>query len=344
MIRLPFALILFLILGLGPGHAQSIMPPVWQSKHFTDHPLVGKAFLANGRAVDDSKLALALALYPFVLIGEQHDNPDHHIIQGRLLDTAVQNGRKPSVVLEMVPRSMYEAVRSYDLEKDPRLDAFAKGLKWEERGWYSWDIYRPMALAAARNGLQFAPGNLSNEVTRKIADEGYNALIPKFVQDFGLLKPLPPTAALDLNQELEASHCGMLPKEAIGKMAKVQRARDGSMAEALKTWSGPQGTVLIAGNGHIRKDRGVPWVLRQLLPGSTLQKVSETLTIRVPRANSVSIALLEVSPDKPNFEDYELEDGRGNPLYDLIIFTPAYDVSDPCIAMREHFKNKKKEN
>jgi uncharacterized iron-regulated protein len=67
--------------------------------------------------------------------------------------------------------------------------------------------------------------------------------------------------------------------------------------------------VLIAGNGHVRKDRGVPWYLARLRPG----------------ARSVSIGLLEVTDDM-------LEPAKSPLPYDYVWFTPRVDDSEPCEA------------
>ncbi|MGH6914009.1 MAG: ChaN family lipoprotein, partial [Geminicoccales bacterium] len=90
-------------------------------------------------------------------------------------------------------------------------------------------------------------------------------------------------------------------------MMRVQRARDAMMADRLAATSGKAGGVLIAGNGHVRKDRGVPWYLARLRPD----------------ARSVSIGLLEVQDDV-------LEPPPDLP-YDYVWFTPRIDDSgDPC--------------
>ena len=67
-------------------------------------------------------------------------------------------------------------------------------------------------------------------------------------------------------------HCGM-PADTLGpviqQMAIGQRMRDSAFADAL-TRGGAAGGVLIAGSGHTRTDRGVPWVLRQMDPAAKI--------------------------------------------------------------------------
>ena len=63
-----------------------------------------------------------------------------------------------------------------------------------------------------------------------------------------------------------------------------------------------------------------------------------------PNAHTLSVAIVEVRPDASTFDDYNFIDGSGNPLYDYVIFTPKYDVTDHCAAMREQFGGAKGAN
>ena len=62
--------------------------------------------------------------------------------------------------------------------------------------------------------------------------------------------------------EVRDSHCGALPEPLVSPMAKAQIARDVVMAETLRAHAA-NGVVLIAGNGHVRTDIGVPFWLRR---------------------------------------------------------------------------------
>jgi uncharacterized iron-regulated protein len=62
--------------------------------------------------------------------------------------------------------------------------------------------------------------------------------------------------------EVRDSHCGALPESMVSPMAKAQIARDVVMAETMRAHAAT-GVVLIAGNGHVRKDIAVPFWLRR---------------------------------------------------------------------------------
>jgi uncharacterized iron-regulated protein len=57
-------------------------------------------------------------------------------------------------------------------------------------------------------------------------------------------------------QEIVAGHCNMLPEMMVGGMVNAQVARDIWMARIIREQR-PRDVVLIAGNGHVRKDIGV---------------------------------------------------------------------------------------
>jgi uncharacterized iron-regulated protein len=112
-----------------------------------------------------------------------------------------------------------------------------------------------------------------------------------------------------LQDELRAAHCERPPGLVVIGMMRVQRARDAMMADRLAAAAGKGGGILIAGNGHIRSDRGVPWYLARLRPG----------------ARSVSIGLLEVSDD--------MREPAADLPYDYVWFTPRIDHrGDACEA------------
>ena len=61
-------------------------------------------------------------------------------------------------------------------------------------------------------------------------------------------------------QEVLKAHCGQLPLSMAAGMAKAQIARDIVMTEKLLQQN--RRSILIAGNGHVRKDIGVAYWLR----------------------------------------------------------------------------------
>ena len=108
-------------------------------------------------------------------------------------------------------------------------------------------------------------------------------------------------------------------------MIVAQRARDAQMAEALLTVPTSGGAVLIAGNGHVRNDYGVPAYIRRLDPGT----------------RTVSIALLEVDGERTTVERYA-DRFSGRFPFDYVWFTPAVDDEDPCEKFRKSLERLKR--
>ena len=124
----------------------------------------------------------------------------------------------------------------------------------------------------------------------------------------GLDQSWPPPLSNALMEELVIAHCGQAPAHVVLGMYRVQRARDAMMADRLAAASGRAGGILIAGNGHVRADRGVPWYLARIDPDAAV----------------VSVGLLEVHDELTVVPD--------TLPYDYVWFTPRVTNEDPCAA------------
>lgn len=290
-----------LIAGCAPG---SLAPTA------DDNPLIGRIWdlRANRFVTPDAAMARAQAAR-IVILGEAHDNAEHHRLQARILESIVQSGRRPVLAMEQFDRENQpglDAARARD-ERDPERIAQAGHL--DREGW-RWPDYKPLIEVAARYGLALRAANLSREDARALMRSG---------------KPAPdlPVAPASLRTALEADiidgHCGHRPSAAtLAAMVEAQRARDAQMAKSL-AHAGEAGVVLISGAGHARRDRAVPFYL----------PVSE-------RESVLSLAFVEVESGKTAPGDYT-DPARGagsEPGYDLIWFTPRAPREDPCINLR----------
>lgn len=291
--------------------ACSVAPQAWQENGGATHPLVGQIYrIADARRVSESDLFEAASAADFVLIGERHDNRDHHRRQARIVRSLQRDGNRPrAVAFEMIGTDRQLDVVEY-LDQHPG-DAAGLGaaVDWESRGWPAWALYEPIARAALANGAQIVAADLNEAEKRAVFDEGARALRASFVRRTGLDRDLPAALISDLQDELHAVHCGQASPEAVRGMYQVQRARDAMMADRLAAASGKAGGILIAGNGHVRNDRAVPWYLARLKP----------------RARTLSIGLVEVRDD--------LRRLPGGLPYDYVWFTPRVDDGgDACAA------------
>lgn len=190
-------------------------------------------------------------------------------------------------------------------------------LKWETLGWPDYRIYEPIVAAALDAQLQIIAANPARDETRKIGREGLAGLGTDVARNLRLETAFEDSVAAMLTQEIKVSHCDMLPVAALANMSLVQRLRDARMADALLSVGTWKGAFLIAGNGHVRKDRGVPWYLARR---------------GIAAAEIASVMHIEVAGDKQQPQDYLADISVG--VADYVVFTPRQTRPDPCDEMR----------
>ena len=291
----------------------------WQSPVRREHRLVGRIWdVAARRFVDENVVIARIVEARHALLGEKHDNPDHHVLQARMIRALTADGRRPAVAFEMFTPSQAGALARY-LAAHPREAAgIGDAVNWKASGWPAWTMYEPIAQAALDAELPIVAANLDTERVRAVSRQGVSVLDAAFVRRHGLDQPLPAAVREAMAEEIRDSHCGHAPEERVGAMIGAQRARDAQMAEALLTAPGNDGVVLIDGDGHVRNDYGVPAYVRRI----------------DPVARIVTIALVEVDAKRTNAESYAERFGSRLP-FDYVWFTPAVDDEDPCEKFRK---------
>lgn len=327
-IVLSVQLLLIGALLIGLGHA-SEPTENWQTPLGRNHPLTGRIWdAAAARFIDPATLVERLAQSRFILLGEKHDNPDHHRLQTWLLRALIAAGRRPAVGFEMFEIDQGPAIAQH-LAADP-VDAagLADIVNWDRSGWPDWAMYQPIAQAALDAGLVIVATNLSRATARTLQRKGLDEVEAELVTRLGLDQPLAPDTHEEMAAEIRDAHCGYAVDSAVEAMITVQRARDAQMAASLVAAGQRDGAVLIAGFGHVRKDRGVP----------------ASLTHRMPGATVVSLTFLEVADDETETGAYAARFGSGMFPFDYIWFTPRLDDLDPCEKFGKRLKSLRKEN
>ncbi len=302
-----------------PAHAAALVVPAFTTTLGAGAPLVGKIWqTASGSFVPPDAIAAAAARADFVLLGEKHDNPDHHMLQAAIVASMLGASKKPTVLFEMLEPSQDAALAAYRGSAAGLGDA----VEWGQSGWPPWSEYQPIAAVALGAGLRMGSANLPHDVVRGIAHHGAAALPPDVATRLGLDRPLDAGLEASLDDELRGAHCGQLPEAMVAPMAVAQRARDGQMAERMLAegaGSGGAPVVLIAGTGHARVDRGVPMHLRE----------------KSPAARVVSVAFLEVEPESASLSSpptYAARFHASRLPFDFVWFTPRANDDDPCAS------------
>lgn len=296
---------------------QPIAGRTWVSPLHRDHPLVGKIWAGRaGRFVDEASLDDAMTGADLVLLGEVHDNPDHHLLQARFIRTIVAGGRRPALALEMLTSELQPAVDAARARTPREPENLAP--VWKQGGWPDYDLYRPVLAAGLEAGLPIVAANLPRDEARALVMKGIGAADPALRGRLERGPVLPPDAVAALRKEMMDSHCGELPAAMMDPMILAQRARDATMADRLAAAARQSGGgILITGNGHATAS-DVPSWLAQDAPGRKI----------------VAVALVEVDPAEKAPADYVVEFGKGPFPYDYAVFTPATRREDPCEKLR----------
>jgi uncharacterized iron-regulated protein len=309
-----------------PETAPSEPGPPWVSPGLREHPLSGRIWrTSDGRFIDAAQVVADLRAASYVLLGEKHDNADHHRVQAWLVDSLIARGRRPALAFEMLTTDRKGALASYLANEDADAAGLGEAVGWGETGWPDWALYRPIAQSALDSGAPILAAGLPRQTARAIAKKGVLALGVERVRTLGLDHPMPPKHTVMLRTEIIESHCDQLPESMIDPMVTVMTTQDALMAHTLVTgeeMAGRDGAVLIAGSGHARADHGVPWHLRRMAPGRSV----------------TSVGLIEVESGMTEPAAYAAKFGGGRLPFDIVWFTPRADDRDPCDAYADQLE------
>jgi uncharacterized iron-regulated protein len=270
--------------------------------------------VAKRRFVDEGTLVDALAGVRFRLLGELHDDPEHHAIRARLVSEIAARGPRPAVVFEQ-----------FDLEHDAALvaarapgataESLAAAGRLDRNGW-RWPMHEPIVAAALAAHLPIRAGNLSragmSTASAANAAPSWRARLRA--------APWSDAQQEALAHDIVESHCNMLPASVVPRLVESERMRDAAMADAHAAAATADGAILVAGNGHVRANLGVPVYLHA--PGFAGE-----------HARVIGVGFVEADP-----EDLH-GDGTGSliaahPGFDYLYVTPRIERPDPCAEFR----------
>ena len=241
-------------------------------------------------------LVAAVRSRPVVLLGEVHDNAAQHSLRAQALRALADSGARPALLMEQFDREQQGGLDRVLARPGATVDeVIAAGAPdaGAMKGW-DWALYRPYIALALEHRLTIVAANVSRADTRRVAQNGLPAL--------GFDATVPGDIDTAQAQAIVDGHCGQLDDAQARRMVGSQVARDQFMARVLEA-NAARGAVLLAGNGHVRADIGVP----RWLSAAT-------------RARSVVIGLLE----------------QGDPnggAFDVTFTTAPQPRPDPCEGM-----------
>jgi uncharacterized iron-regulated protein len=260
-----------------------------------------------------------------VLLGEVHDNPAHHQVRAWLIANTAKMYPEwhPTVVFEQIGTDRQTALDKFNAQvqagdASATADELLRLLDWGKSGWPPAKIYQPLFAAAIAAKLPIYAGDPPRDVLKSVAKGDMAPVPPEERARLRLDREMPASLREALGRDLAESHCGALPPESADGMVAAQRYHDAHLADAVLAAAERHGSaILIAGNGHVRTDRGVPWHIRE----------------RAPQAKVASVMLLEVEAGKTDPGSYVPRDPEGEPAVDALIFTPRAERGDPCRSL-----------
>jgi uncharacterized iron-regulated protein len=227
-----------------------------------------------------------------VLLGESHDNADHH--RWQLHTLAALHGRVEKMVIgfEAFPRRVQPVLDEWVAGK-LTADAFVKASDWSEIWGFDADLYMPLFQFARLHSIPMVALNVERKLVSRVGEEGWAAISEN--EREGLSEPAP--ASADYERRLvhvyvmerpakdDESEAGGMPHAGVGmdsgeaalanlmgdpkfrRFVEAQLTWDRAMAEALAAARRdfPGATVAgIVGSGHLAGGYGVPHQLEDL--------------------------------------------------------------------------------
>jgi len=255
---------------------------------------------------DAPALAAAMRERPVVLLGEVHDNAVQHAVRAQALRLLLQAGARPALAFEQFDRSQQAEIdRVVARATSSGVNAAVQLAALGAAGW-DWNLYRPYLELALQYRLPIVAANLSRADAMRVSKEGLGAVFDAAGQHSLGLDRLPDDLLRAQEREVDRGHCHQMPVDMLPALARAQIARDATLALAIRPYL-EMGVVLLTGNGHARRDIGVP----RFLPAADRERV-------------VSIGLIE--RDAP-------ADAAPPGAFDVVFRTPVQQRVDPCLKL-----------
>lgn len=270
----------------------------------------------DARVIDQAHMRQAITHADYLIIGEIHDNPQHHRLQADLLGHfADSQDAAISVGYEQLSVDQQPLLDAFHEQATATADSFGEAVAWSQSGWPDYNIYQPLFAATLERGLPIIPLMFSRATTRDIVSNGIEVALAE--DAMAQLRPdtlLSADARAAVEAEMQDAHCGKLPDAMLPAMVDVQIARDAFMAYRIV--QAAERAVIITGNGHARRDRGIPQFIQRLRPDAAI----------------VVVHLLEVAEGDRVAE--QAVERAGTDITDYALFTPEHPRSDPCLAFQ----------
>lgn len=246
----------------------------------TDCVPVGKVILpASSSWTNSVALVDQLRDRKVVLLGEHHDNMEHHRWQLQMISGL--HHTHPNLVLgfEMFPRQSQPVLDRWVAGELSEAE-FLKQVKWSEFWTFDASLYLPLFHYARMNHIPIYALNVDRSLIRKVGADGWDK-VPVTERE-GVSKPAPASqrykemlASVFMShgdkhgkgQKAEEQVAQILADPGFNRFVESQSAWDRAMAEGVaKGLKEHQGSMMVAvmGSGHMMYHFGVPEQMQAL--------------------------------------------------------------------------------
>jgi uncharacterized iron-regulated protein len=212
--------------------------------------------IRDGQLIDMGQMLAESASARYFFVAENHDNVLHHAAQLAIIKGLQQDGRRLAIGLEMFTAASQEKLDQWvagKLSLPEFKELYARNWK------IPWSFYQEIFLFASDNRIPLIGLNLPNEISLKVARQGFAALTPEE------RRQLPPGITCNVDpaymafiRQAYANHG--LQDKAFAHFSEAQMLWNRNMGRQLRTFlaKNPRYTaVALVGVGHALK-KGVP--------------------------------------------------------------------------------------
>jgi uncharacterized iron-regulated protein len=255
--------------GAGAGEAACVAPGAWMA------PGGGAGQnTAPARRLDERELLASLAKRRVVLLGEAHDNAEHH--RWQLQTMTALHALRPGLVLgfESFPRRVQPVLERW-VAGELSESEFLAASDWRNVWAIDAQLYLPLFHFARMNRVPMRALNVEKDLTRAVREKGFDAVEP--ARREGLTRPAPPSQQYrDFLFPVFAEHERERPGGAgkagpesadfrrfVESQTTWDRAMAQGIADALAARPGAL-VVGVMGRHHVANGYGVPHQLADL--------------------------------------------------------------------------------
>lgn len=237
-------------------------------------------------AVAPGALIADVAQRDVVLLGEHHEEADHH--RWQLHTLAALHAQRPGMVIgfEAFPRRAQPALDKW-VAGGLTVPQFLAETKWEEVWAFPAEIYLPLFEFARLHRVPMVALNVDRGLTSAVAARGWDA-VPELQRE-GVSRPAPAPQAY--RDELARVHKEHKEKVPLANFIEAQQTWDRAMAQALAPHAAGALVVGIIGSGHLRHGHGVPLQLRDL----GVKRVATLLPLEASQCKDLAAGLADAA-------------------------------------------------